>query len=124
MEVQNAQTRIRIALDPVGLDRRAQQRLAQDQVREGVREEEVRVAREELGDEALEGEVVDFGVGVEELEVDVDEALLGSASAFSVIILGLCCGKTYDVAVVPAGVAIVVFALALLPFGHGWRLRK
>ena len=47
--------------------------------------EELRVGLEELYGEALEGEEVDVRVGVEELEVDVDEALLaGLVSARSI----------------------------------------
>ena len=48
MHIQNTQVRIRVTLNPVRLHRRAQQRLRQNQLRELMQHEQVRVRLEEL----------------------------------------------------------------------------
>ena len=77
MHIQHTQIRIRITLNPVRLHRRAQQGLRQNQLRELMQHEQVRVGLEELRQQPLQREVVHLRVRVEKLEVDVDEALLG-----------------------------------------------
>jgi hypothetical protein len=115
--VHDGEERIRVALGPVALDGGADAGLGKDEVGEVGRAEGLGVGLELLGDEALEGDVVDIGVRVEELEVDVDEALLRaadederSASATKAM------RGTHDVAVV----AVVVCG-GLLAFGHRGR---
>lgn len=76
MEVQRCEEREGIALAAVAFHGGADEGLGEDEVREVVHGEDLRVRLKELGDEALEGEEVDVRVGVEKLEVDVDEALL------------------------------------------------
>ena len=77
MHIQHTQIRIRVTLNPVCLHRRPQQRLRQNQLRELMQHEQVRVRLEELRQQPLQREVVHLRVRVEKLEVDVDEALLG-----------------------------------------------
>ena len=77
MHIQHTQTRIRIALDPIRLHRRPKQGLSQYEVRKLIRPQELRIRRKELVQQTLEREVVDLRVRVEEVEVDVDELLLG-----------------------------------------------
>ena len=75
-EVERGEARVRIALAAVALDGGADEGLSEDEVGEVVDGDLLGICAEELGEEAFEGEVVDVGVGVEEVEVDVDEALL------------------------------------------------
>lgn len=72
--VQHGQEGVRVALDPIGLDRGPDEGLTEDQVGQVVEVEVLGVQLEELPEKPLYGEVVDWP-GIEELEVDVDEVL-------------------------------------------------
>ena len=77
LHVKHSQTSIGIAFPTIALNSRSDEGLSEDEVCEIMDGQVLRIRTKELGKEALESEVVDVGVGVEELEVDVDEALLG-----------------------------------------------
>jgi hypothetical protein len=81
--VHDGQKRVWIALRPIALDCCADAWFSQDEVREIRRKQCLRVCLELLDDEPFEGYVVDVGVGVEELELDVDEALLSKMNKIS-----------------------------------------
>jgi hypothetical protein len=81
--VYDSQKRIRIALRPITLDCRADAWFSQNEVREIRRKHCLRICLELLDDEPFEGYVVNVGVGVEELELDVDEALLSKMNKIS-----------------------------------------
>jgi hypothetical protein len=70
-DVQHGQKRIRVRLLAVDLDRRAEQRLREDQVGQRGQVEQLRVGVEQLAQETLEAVEVDVGVRVEPFEVDV-----------------------------------------------------
>ena len=78
MEVERGEERERIALAAIAFYGRAHEGLGENKVREVMYGQELSIGLEELGDEAFEGEEVDVWVGVKELEVDIDEALLAS----------------------------------------------
>ena len=91
-EVERGEARVRIALATVALDGGADEGLGEDEVGEVVDGDLLGICAEELGEEAFEGEVVDVGVGVEEVEVDVDEALLAGTQ-----VKAGGCGQVVDV---------------------------
>ena len=76
VHVEHSQKGIRIAFTAIGLNGRADQRLREDEVCEVVWVEELSVGLEKLDDKALQSEVVDGGIGVEKVKVDIHEALL------------------------------------------------
>ena len=76
MEVEHCEHGVWIALTAVALDSGADEGLGKDKVREVMQRQELRVARKQLRREALEREVVDLRIWVEELKVDIDETLL------------------------------------------------
>ena len=76
LHVKHGQASVGIAFPAISLDGRSDEGLGEDEVCEIMDGQVLRVRSKELGKEALEGEVVDVGVWVEELEVDVDETLL------------------------------------------------
>jgi hypothetical protein len=115
--VHDGEERIRVALGPVALDGGADAGLGEYEVGEVGGSKRFGVGLELLDDEALEGDVVDIGVWVEELEVDVDEALLCAANDDQrSASMTEARRRTHDVAVV----AVVVCG-GLLAFGHRGR---
>lgn len=72
IHIKHSNKRIRIRVNAIRLDGRAQQRLRDDEVRELVRVQELGVGLEELSQEPLDGDKVDRR-GIEKVKVDVDE---------------------------------------------------
>ena len=72
LQVQHRQERIRIRLIAINLDRRAQQRLRQNQIGEGRDIEDLGIVVKQLTEEVLEAMEIDSGLRVEPFEVDID----------------------------------------------------
>lgn len=72
LQVQHRQERIRIRLIAINLDRRAQQRLHQNQIGEGRDIEDLGIVVKQLTEEVLEAVEIDSGLRVEPFEVDID----------------------------------------------------
>jgi hypothetical protein len=77
VHIKHCQDRIWIALHPIRLYGSPNFRLRQHKVSEFVWIYQCRVSLEELVDKFFDGMVVHIRVGIEEIKVDVDEALLG-----------------------------------------------
>lgn len=77
VHVEDSQERIRIALDTVRFYRGPDRGLAEDEFSEVVGVKEISIGLEELAKETFEGLVVDGRIWIKEIEIDVDEALLG-----------------------------------------------
>lgn len=77
VHIEHGEERVRIALDAVGFYSGANSGLAEDEVGEVVRMQKLSIGLEELVEETFERLVVDGGVWVEEVEIDINEALLG-----------------------------------------------
>jgi hypothetical protein len=73
--IQHRQNRVRIALDSIRLDRGSYGWLAQYQLTQFMQVKVFCVQLEELREKTLESVVVDVGVGVEKVKIDVDKAL-------------------------------------------------
>jgi hypothetical protein len=71
--IDNGEDSIRIAIPPICLHRRPQQRLGKYELREVMQMELLRVKLEELGEQVFEGVIINRWEGVEKLKVDVDE---------------------------------------------------
>ena len=80
MEIDHTQKRVWIALLSVTFHRRPDLWLAEQEIGEVLQLESVCIALEELCGQPLHSEIVNFWIGVKEVEVNVDNALLGSQS--------------------------------------------
>ena len=76
MHIKHRQERVRVALLPIGLNRRAYAWLREYEVCQGSNGEALCIPLEKLRKESFERVVVDGRVWGEEFKVDVDEALL------------------------------------------------
>ncbi|KAF5376968.1 hypothetical protein D9615_007235 [Tricholomella constricta] len=103
-----------IAVDAVGLDGGADGGLAEDELCEVVEVEDVGIALEELGEQALYGLVVDGGVGIEKIEIDIDQRLLAMGEQRAVTVED----GTHDIG--RRGIVVVVVG-RLFTLGHGAR---
>jgi len=77
VHVEHSEKRIGITLDAIGFYRCADGRLAQDEFGQVVGVEQVGICLEELAEETFECLVVNGGIWIKEIEIDVNEALLG-----------------------------------------------
>ena len=76
MHVEHCEERVRVAFSPVAFDRRPYEWLGEDEVGEVVNRKQLCIVAEELIEKSLGREEVNVCVGIEELEINVDETLL------------------------------------------------
>jgi hypothetical protein len=76
VHVEHREEGIWIAFFAISLYGSSDERLGQNELGEFMRLQYVGVCLKELGDKSLESDKVDVGVGIKELKVDLDEALL------------------------------------------------
>lgn len=76
MQIQHCEDGIRVTLSSIAFYGRPNKRLREYEVGQIVQWEYLGIGTEKLSEETLCCEVVNIGVGVEELEVDIDETLL------------------------------------------------
>jgi hypothetical protein len=119
MHIQHRQHRVWVTLNSVALDCRSDQWLTENEIGQVFDFEILSIALEFLHDEPLECNVVDLGVRVEKLEIDVDDALLKHDTRLDMKMVQRAPLKrnTYDITFV----AVFFFLCLLLSFRHGGR---